>query len=66
METWPFGNLGVSILASTPELASASTSAFKYNHCLLRNINHVLSLSIYFLSPIEQLVMCSVMSHDNI
>ena len=66
MEIWPFGNLGISILASTSELASASTSASKYKHCLLRNINHVLSLSIYILSPTEQLAVCSVMSHDNI
>ena len=66
METWPFGNLGISILTSTSKLTSALTSAFKYKHCLLRNINHVLNLYIYFLSPIEQLAICSVMSHDNI
>ena len=38
----PFGNPSIGISAS------ASASAFKYKLCLLHNINHVLSLCIYF------------------
>ena len=48
------------------DISIGSESAFKYKHCLLHNINHVLRLSKYFLSPIQQFAMCSVMSHDNI
>ena len=35
----PFGKLGISISASASALASASVSAFKYEYCLLQNIN---------------------------
>ena len=48
----PFGNLDIEILAS------ASASTFKYKRCLLHNINHVLSLSIYFI--ISNSITCNV------
>ena len=34
---WPFGKLGIGISAS----ATASALAFKYEPCLLYNINHL-------------------------
>ena len=66
---WPFGNLGIGIGIGISASASAlaSASAFKYKHCLLHNINKSsFELKVIVISPIQQLAMCSLMSHDNI
>ena len=40
VKKWPFGNFGICISASALASESASASAFKYIHRLLRTINH--------------------------